>query len=411
MGSGCRGERHTAIQEAFLNDILIMEFDAVSTSVQDLVYRHLLSYVSGHLERAKTIAFNGHEDLLSLLGGHSFSTVVATRDIPCETALLLKGVGLVLVLIGCREELVSVADIVIDPLLVKSEEYLVGTRFLLPSVLDVVDGCEVASLLGMTVDALREEVDCNKAGDEIIEVCQLYSKLTWDSDFFGVNVGFISCFRLTSNIERHISKFIRREKIDLVEYLCNCHDRESVLVSERSGYSFVDIRLTFERHLHEPVIVDLRPGFTVRKACSDDIPELKRIGTDIYKYSRYYFDANFDRAKVVEFYQGWIAKAVEGRFDDFAYVLCENDQPVGFCTVKKFGRRSARFNLVGLDTACAGSGLAQAMIGQSLDLLRQEGITHAEVVTQGRNYGAQRMYQRCGFVTKSTELWYHKWLR
>jgi len=51
------------------------------------------------------------------------------------------------------------------------------------------------------------------------------------------------------------------------------------------------------------------------------------------------------------------------------------------------------------------------MIGQSLELLRQEGITHAEVVTQGRNYGAQRMYQRCGFVTRTTELWYHKWFR
>jgi dTDP-4-amino-4,6-dideoxy-D-galactose acyltransferase len=393
-----------------LNDILILEFDGVSTSVQDLVYRHILAYVSGHLERADTVAFNGHAELLSLLGGHSFSTVVATRDIPCETALLLKGAGLVLVVLGCRDDLISVADIVIDPLIVKSEKYLVGMRFLLPSVLDVVDGREVAALLGMTVDDLREEVDYNHAGDEIIEICQLYRKLTWDSDFFGVNVGFISCFRLTSNIEHHIGKFIRQEKIDLVEYLCNCHDRESVLISERSGYSFVDIRLSFERHLQGPVAVDLRPGLTVRKAQSEDVPELKRIGTDIYQYSRYYFDTNFDRAKVIEFYQGWITKAVDGRFDDFAYVLCENDRPIGFCTVKKFGRRSARFNLVGLDNACAGSGLAQAMIGQSLELLRQEGITHAEVVTQGRNYGAQRMYQRCGFVTKSTELWYHKWL-
>jgi hypothetical protein len=32
-----------------------------------------------------------------------------------------------------------------------------------------------------------------------------------------------------------------------------------------------------------------------------------------------------------------------------------------------------------------------------------------QVITQGRNYAAQRLYQRAGFVTRKTELWYHKW--
>tara|TARA_Y100000031_G_C7967214_1_gene268715 strand:- start:160 stop:300 length:141 start_codon:yes stop_codon:yes gene_type:complete len=32
------------------------------------------------------------------------------------------------------------------------------------------------------------------------------------------------------------------------------------------------------------------------------------------------------------------------------------------------------------------------------------------VVTQGRNYAAQRLYLNVGFLTKETELWYHKWI-
>ena len=32
-----------------------------------------------------------------------------------------------------------------------------------------------------------------------------------------------------------------------------------------------------------------------------------------------------------------------------------------------------------------------------------------KVVTQGRNIAGQRLYQRCGFLTRSVELWYHKW--
>ncbi len=31
------------------------------------------------------------------------------------------------------------------------------------------------------------------------------------------------------------------------------------------------------------------------------------------------------------------------------------------------------------------------------------------VVTQGKNIPAQRAYQRCGFITRSVELWFHKW--
>ena len=32
------------------------------------------------------------------------------------------------------------------------------------------------------------------------------------------------------------------------------------------------------------------------------------------------------------------------------------------------------------------------------------------VVTQGRNIRAQRLYQKNGFIIKSSGIWYHKWL-
>ena len=37
------------------------------------------------------------------------------------------------------------------------------------------------------------------------------------------------------------------------------------------------------------------------------------------------------------------------------------------------------------------------------------GIDRVQVVTQGRNVRAQRVYQRCGFVSAQLQLWYHRW--
>jgi ribosomal protein S18 acetylase RimI-like enzyme len=38
-------------------------------------------------------------------------------------------------------------------------------------------------------------------------------------------------------------------------------------------------------------------------------------------------------------------------------------------------------------------------------------IAKVNVVTQGRNVRAQRLYQKSGFATDSVMLWYHKWFR
>jgi ribosomal protein S18 acetylase RimI-like enzyme len=38
-----------------------------------------------------------------------------------------------------------------------------------------------------------------------------------------------------------------------------------------------------------------------------------------------------------------------------------------------------------------------------------QGLQRAQVVTQGRNIAAQRLYQKCGFRTGEIALWYHRW--
>lgn len=393
-----------------MKETLILTFSKKTKQPRDQVYRHTLNYIADNLPSGEVYRFVNNQDLLKFLGKHKFSTVIATSEIPLDTAFLLKGAGLVQILIGMRQDLIDISDIIIDPLIRKSENYLVGMRYLLPSLLTQISAKSLAEIIGIDSDTLTEEVNHNEAEVELLDIAQLYQKLQWDSDFFGINIGYISCLRLTPNIEKHIKKFIHSEKIDLLEYLCNCHDRESVITSEKNGYSFVDMRLTFEQFLQDGIKSEQREHYSVGKGKKCDIEKLKQIARDIYKHSRYYFDENFSREKVIEFYVNWVEKAVRGQFDDYAYVLYYQEQPIGFCTIKKMRRCAAKIGLFGMDAKHAGGGLASYLLNMSLYKLKEEeDINYVEVVTQGRNYAAQRLYQRCGFITKSTELWYHKW--
>jgi len=395
-----------------LKEALVLSFDGKGADVRSKVYAGTQQHIADNLPGTVAHTFESNEELLKVVKGHEFSKVIYTSAIPYDTAVILKGIGLVQILIGLREDLVDLSDVIIDPLVCKSEKFLVGPAYLLRPILEEVPVNEIAEIMEISEDLLLEEVDHNNAESDLLSIARLYQKLEWDSGFFGINVGYISCLRLTLNIERHIKKFIRKEKIDLLEYRCNCHDRESVVTSSQNGYLFVDMRLTFEQFLHKGREIEERKGYGIKRGVPDDIEKLKEIATGIYRHSRYYFDTNFNRDKVAEFYRNWIEKAIRGTFDDYAYVLYHNEKPVGFCAIKEMCRRAARIGLIGMSSQYSGKGLAEYLLNTTLQRLQKEaGISYVEVITQGRNYAAQRLYQKCGFITKATELWYHKWFR
>jgi len=150
-------------------------------------------------------------------------------------------------------------------------------------------------------------------------------------------------------------------------------------------------------------------GISFRLGTEKDIPHIRRIAVDLYSHSRYTFDVNFPRDKVREFYSSWIEKAVRGTFDDLAWIICANDIPVGFCSVRYQENCEASIGLVGIDNRFAGKGLGAFVLTRTLEELESEGVKRIRVVTQGRNYAAQRLYQKVGFFIKQIEIYYHRW--
>ena len=262
-------------------------------TIPETVYNDTLLYLRYNIRGSCTCTYKDDTSLVNCIVSNGISIVITTRDISYRTALLLRGLNVVLIVIGTNSELGDIVDIEIDPLLAKKskrDRNFNGPRYLLSSIAEKFELGTLAKTMKVPVKKLEEELQSSQAEVELVDIISLFKKLPWDSEYFGINIGYVSCLRLTPSIERIVKEFTKKEKIGLLEYLCNCHDTVSVINAEKSGYSFVDMRLTFERHLKNNLSVQKKEDFRVAKGCIQDIEKLRSIASNIYKDSRYYFD-------------------------------------------------------------------------------------------------------------------------
>lgn len=125
--------------------------------------------------------------------------------------------------------------------------------------------------------------------------------------------------------------------------------------------------------------------------------------------SRFAVDPDFPRAKFVEMYQTWIRKSVAGERAESVLTVSRDGRIAGMITLDREGERG-RIGLLAVDRSRRGSGLGQSLVRAANAWFADRGVRVAEVVTQGRNAAACRLYERCGYVLGKTEFVYHFWL-
>ena len=134
---------------------------------------------------------------------------------------------------------------------------------------------------------------------------------------------------------------------------------------------------------------------------------LKQIAASSFTDSRFYADPHFDRAQCDALYASWIERDCrEAR----ARVLVADREgvPAGFVTCKIDGD-TGNIGLIAVDAPAHGNGLGRRLVTAALLDFAARGMTRSTVVTQARNIASQRLYQSCGYLLRSTALWYHRW--
>jgi ribosomal protein S18 acetylase RimI-like enzyme len=242
-----------------------------------------------------------------------------------------------------------------------------------------------------------------------VEVDSLCQYLDWDSEFFGYRIARITPSQLDPESVRSILGWCHAHQIDCLYFLADADDPRTVELAEDNHFRFVDIRLSLEREVKGvSVSDDARFQGMIRPNMPDDVPALLAIARESYRWTRFYYDSRFSRSRVDALYERWTEKSCNG-YADVVLVAEVQEQAAGYISCHLLEGNKGQIGLLGVGMHWQGIGLGQALVNASLRWFADQGTTCVTVVTQGRNCQAQRLYQRSGFLTRSLQLWYHRW--
>jgi ribosomal protein S18 acetylase RimI-like enzyme len=166
---------------------------------------------------------------------------------------------------------------------------------------------------------------------------------------------------------------------------------------------------------------------TIRPAAAADLAALRNLAAVSHRDSRFYFDPHFERERCDALYAAWIEKSC--RDPHGTVLVAEMPEPdgatagglltggspagarlAGYVTASAPpGSGTGRIGLLAVAAPAQGQGAGGRLVSAALAWLDARGADPVEVVTQGRNLRAQRLYQRYGLRSRAVELWYHRW--
>lgn len=234
-------------------------------------------------------------------------------------------------------------------------------------------------------------------------------RIPWDSEFFGVPIAMVDGNQFTTARVAAVLAWCRQEHIRCAYFLAESNDSQTIRLAERSGFEFQDVRITLELGSTGGKTPDLPASdITIRAGRIGDIPALRQIAATAYRDARFYFDRRFDRRQCDLLYAGWLESICQ-RGPEHVRIAERGQCIVGYVCCEFDGLGAGRIGLTGVEATNRGQGVGRRLVVDALRWFHERGIEHPTVVTQARNVPAQRLYQRCGFVTQAVHLWYHRW--
>ncbi|MCP9767652.1 GNAT family N-acetyltransferase [Lacihabitans sp. LS3-19] len=220
---------------------------------------------------------------------------------------------------------------------------------------------------------------------------------TWDSDFFGFEVGeahFDGIVKLDKNIKN-------KDNFKLI-YL---YSQNKIL---DFNYDFISTRVEFEREIQTTELLNVSKSIILAGPEELKSEKLKDLSLQSGAYSRFFCDKNFKNSEFEKLYYEWIKKSLINikEIDTFLYLV--NNEIAGFITLEK-EKDVFTIGLLGVDRKNRGRGIGNALVEYCINESQKSKIGKLRVITQGENYPAMTLYKKNKFEIKNYIYIYHLW--
>ncbi len=238
---------------------------------------------------------------------------------------------------------------------------------------------------------------------------QTFTRLAWDSDFFEFEVGRLSGFIEQEQDIRSIESLILENKSRLTYYSSPKAIAPNLVNNNALEFALVDKKTTYCKAISPRVDSDNRVISIINPTAKI---EEKLIGLALQSgiYSRFKVDKKIGQEKFEALYRLWMLKSISREIAQDLLAFVEQGEVAGFVSLgKKNGR--ADIGIIAVDTAFRGRGIAKLLINEAEKRAADWGHDLMQVVTQGDNTPACKLYESCGYEVQSLEFFYHIWSR
>ncbi len=238
-----------------------------------------------------------------------------------------------------------------------------------------------------------------------------YRILDWDTSFFGFKVARIVPNDLTTERLKLILGDLRKDGVRLAYWLSDrIVPTELGCNGKISGCRFVGERVTFTADLEATQDSGLQPRAAVRYY--DPVmgyADIEGLAVQSGQYSRFANDPNVPKEKFIELYTTWVRRSVKKEIADEVLVIPHEGRITGMVTLAT-GDGNGVIGLVAVDRAFRGRGYGETLVRAAREWFVKSGCRHSQVVTQGQNIAACKLYAKCGYAASKVEYCYHFWL-
>lgn len=227
-----------------------------------------------------------------------------------------------------------------------------------------------------------------------------FETLAWDSNFFKFPVA-----RIIDREDVFTNKKIFQNLFDSNINLAYYATSKQIITTDSALYEvkMVDTKIIFVKEIFKQP--DNEKIFSYDKKCAES--KLISLAIESGSYSRFFIDKSIGHKNFENLYTQWIQKSVSRDIADDVLVYKHNNTIVGFVTIGKKGVR-ADIGLIAVDSKFRGMGIGKALM-QSAENFYLSKLINIQVVTQGNNQAARKLYESCGYKIESQQFFYHVW--